>query len=68
MLQSTRLTPPSARARLNMMKTVKTGGSTVMDPDATRVIGILLNLLVYRISRSTIGMYLVPFNAIAQVI
>jgi len=34
------------------MKTVKSGGSTVMDPDTARVIGIILNVLVYRISRS----------------
>jgi hypothetical protein len=43
---------PSACARLKTMKTVKNGGSTVMDPDTARVIGIILNVLVYRISRS----------------
>jgi hypothetical protein len=52
MLQSTRLIVPSACARLKMMKTAKSGGSTVMDPDTARVIGIVLNVLVYRISRS----------------
>jgi hypothetical protein len=52
MLQSTRLIVPSACARLKTMKTVKSGGSTVMDPDTARVIGIILNVLVYRISRS----------------
>jgi len=34
------------------MKTVKSGESTVRDPDTARVIGIILNVLVYRISRS----------------
>jgi hypothetical protein len=52
MLQSTRLIVPSACAGLKTMKTVKSGGSTVMDPDTARVIGIILNVLVYRISGS----------------
>jgi len=43
---------PSACARLKTMKMVKSGESTVMDSDTTRVIGIILNVLVYRISRS----------------
>jgi hypothetical protein len=52
MLQSMRIIVPSACARLKTMKTVKSGGSTAMDPDTARVIGIILNVLVYRISRS----------------